>query len=171
MVFSLRRKLRDGVEMLQLLELEATRDGIHLPMAQDRWSWSIVASGKFSVASVRKYIDDHLIGGHSSISRWVKAVPIKINIMAWKVRFDYLPTRLNLSKRGLDLQSILCPMCNKEVESTNHIFFACSIVRELYRRVVSCYSGRRHLHNVVACVEFSESKSFRFKFSFKGVNL
>ncbi|GJZ25249.1 RNA-directed DNA polymerase, eukaryota [Tanacetum coccineum] len=135
--FKLPWKPRDGVEMLQLLELEATLDGIYLPMAQDRWSWSIVGSGKFSVASEKKYIDDHLIGGHSSISRWVKAVPIKINIMAWKVRFDYLPTRLNLSKRGLDLQYILCPMCNKEVESTNHILFACSMVRELYRRVVS----------------------------------
>ncbi|GKB01746.1 RNA-directed DNA polymerase, eukaryota, reverse transcriptase zinc-binding domain protein [Tanacetum coccineum] len=58
--------------------------------------------------------------------------------------FDYLPARLNLSKRGVDLQSILCPMCNKEVESTNHIFFACSMVRELYRKIVSwwdvCYS-------------------------------
>ncbi|GJZ65152.1 RNA-directed DNA polymerase, eukaryota, reverse transcriptase zinc-binding domain protein [Tanacetum coccineum] len=144
LVFSLRRKPKDGVETLQLLELEATLDGLQLPMAQDRWSWSIVGSGEFSVAYVRKYIDDHLIGGHSSISRWVKAVPIKINIMAWKVRFDYLPTRLNLSKRGLDLQSILCPMCNKEVESTNHIFFACSMVRELYRRIVSwwdvCFS-------------------------------
>ncbi|GJZ25236.1 RNA-directed DNA polymerase, eukaryota [Tanacetum coccineum] len=70
-------------------------------------------------------------------TRWVKVVPIKINVMAWKVRFDFLPTRLNLSRRGLELQSILCPNCNKEVESTSHIFFACSMVRDLYRKIAS----------------------------------
>ncbi|GKB05425.1 RNA-directed DNA polymerase, eukaryota, reverse transcriptase zinc-binding domain protein [Tanacetum coccineum] len=43
------------------------------------------------------------------------------------LRYDALPTRLNLSTRGLDLQSIFCPICNKEVESSSHIFFACSL--------------------------------------------
>ncbi|GJS91301.1 hypothetical protein Tco_0773937 [Tanacetum coccineum] len=37
-----------------------------------------------------------------SPTRWVKAVPIKINILAWKVCLDRLPTRLNLSLRGID---------------------------------------------------------------------
>ncbi|GKA85424.1 RNA-directed DNA polymerase, eukaryota, reverse transcriptase zinc-binding domain protein [Tanacetum coccineum] len=142
--FSLRRNPRDGVEMSQFSELKAILDGLQLPMAHDRWFWSIVGSVEFSVASARKYIDDHLLGGHSFLTRWVKAVPIKVNIMAWKVRFDYLPTRCNLSKRGVDLQSISCPMCNKGVESTNHIFFVCPMVRDLYRKIVSwwdvCYS-------------------------------
>ncbi|GJR02953.1 RNA-directed DNA polymerase, eukaryota, reverse transcriptase zinc-binding domain protein [Tanacetum coccineum] len=112
-----RRMPRDEAELMQFSELKTAFAGLQLPMIHDRWSWSIVGSRDFSVASVRKYIDDHHIVGNSFIARWVKAVPIKINIMAWKVRFDYLPTRLNLSRRGLDLQSILCPMCNKEVES------------------------------------------------------
>ncbi|GJS37090.1 RNA-directed DNA polymerase, eukaryota, reverse transcriptase zinc-binding domain protein [Tanacetum coccineum] len=38
---------------------------------------------------------------------------------------DGLPTRLKISKRGMDIQSILCPICDKEVESTSHIFFSC----------------------------------------------
>nr|GEX14970.1 RNA-directed DNA polymerase, eukaryota [Tanacetum cinerariifolium] len=57
--------------------------------------------------------------------------------MAWKVRFGFLSIRLNLSRRGLDLQSILCVNCNKEVESTSHVFFACSMARDLYRKIAS----------------------------------
>ncbi|GJV37683.1 RNA-directed DNA polymerase, eukaryota [Tanacetum coccineum] len=35
---------------------------------------------------------------------------------------DRLPTRLNLSSRGLKIQSILCPLCNVAVKTTSHIF-------------------------------------------------
>ncbi|GKE41837.1 RNA-directed DNA polymerase, eukaryota, partial [Tanacetum coccineum] len=131
-----------GAEMMQFLDLKANIDGVQLPSMQDRWIWSLVGSGDFSVASAKKYIDDHLLLSSPSRTRWVKAVPIKINIMAWKVRFDFLPTRLNLSRRGLKLQSVICPYCSKEVESTSHTFFACSMVRDLYRNIASWWDIR-----------------------------
>ncbi|GJW94888.1 RNA-directed DNA polymerase, eukaryota [Tanacetum coccineum] len=53
--------------------------------------------------------------------------------------YGFIPTRLNLSRRGLDIQSILCANCNKEVESANHVFFACSMARDLYHKIASCY--------------------------------
>ncbi|GJW45090.1 hypothetical protein Tco_0073889 [Tanacetum coccineum] len=34
----------------------------------------------------------------SSKTRWINVVPIKIDIHAWKVKLDSLPTRLNISK-------------------------------------------------------------------------
>ncbi|GKC56102.1 RNA-directed DNA polymerase, eukaryota, reverse transcriptase zinc-binding domain protein, partial [Tanacetum coccineum] len=75
------------------------------------------SSGEFTVASVRKLIDDRRLGGSNHKTRWICTVPIKINIMAWKVRSDYLPTRLNISRRGIEIQSIMCPCCNKEFDS------------------------------------------------------
>ncbi|GJX92440.1 reverse transcriptase domain-containing protein [Tanacetum coccineum] len=50
---------------------------------------------------------------------------------------DGLPTRPNLSRKGSDIQSIMCPICGIEAESTNHIFFACSMAREFCRMIVS----------------------------------
>ncbi|GJY60207.1 putative RING-H2 finger protein ATL21A [Tanacetum coccineum] len=135
--FSLRRAPRDGVEIEQFRDMIMILECVELPAMYDIWIWSLVGSGEFSVASARKFIDDHRLAGSPHKTRWVKAVPIKINVMAWKVRFDFLPTRLNLSRKGLELQSILCPICNKEVESTSHIFFACSMVRDLYRKIAS----------------------------------
>ncbi|GKA78092.1 RNA-directed DNA polymerase, eukaryota [Tanacetum coccineum] len=132
--FSLRRSPRDGVEMEQFSSLNAFLEGTVLSDSNDRWSWSLVGSGEFSVASARKYIDEHRLGGSSHKTRWIKVVPIKINILAWKIRYDFLPTRLNLSRRGIEIQSIICPSCNKEVESSNHIFFASSLVRNICQK-------------------------------------
>ncbi|GJW37951.1 nucleotide-binding alpha-beta plait domain-containing protein [Tanacetum coccineum] len=56
-------------------------------------------SGEFSVASARKVFDDNRFPEVSTQTRWIKSVPIKVNIHAWKVRMDCLPTRLNISRR------------------------------------------------------------------------
>nr|GEZ53818.1 RNA-directed DNA polymerase, eukaryota [Tanacetum cinerariifolium] len=45
----------------------------------------------------RKVIDDKFLPDVSSKTRWVKYVPIKVNILAWKVKMDALPVRFNLS--------------------------------------------------------------------------
>nr|GEX25301.1 RNA-directed DNA polymerase, eukaryota [Tanacetum cinerariifolium] len=66
--------------------------------------------GEFTITSVRKMIDDFMLPEVSSKTRWIKAVPIKVNVHAWKVKLDGLPTRLNISRRVIDIESILCPM-------------------------------------------------------------
>ena len=48
---------------------------------------------------------------------------------------DKLPTRLCLSNKGLDIPCVLCPVCENEVESHNHLFFGCSMAAELYRLI------------------------------------
>ena len=103
----------------------------------DRWFWSLEGSGEYSVASAIKFIDDQRLVGSPHKTRWIKVIPIKINILAWKVRFEFLPTRLNLSRRGIEIQSLCCPICFKEVESTSHIFFTCSLVRDVYHKIAS----------------------------------
>ncbi|GJT40304.1 RNA-directed DNA polymerase, eukaryota, partial [Tanacetum coccineum] len=49
-------------------------------------TWSLDGVGDFTVASVRKAIDDHILPTGNTNTRWVKEVPIKINIHAWKVK-------------------------------------------------------------------------------------
>ncbi|GJW43820.1 RNA-directed DNA polymerase, eukaryota [Tanacetum coccineum] len=68
--------------------------------------------------------------------RWVKFIPIKINIFAWRIFLDKLPTRLNLSFRGLDIPSIICALCSIAVESTSHLLFSCQLARQLMLKVV-----------------------------------
>ena len=51
------------------------------------------------------------------------------------MRLDRLPHRLNLSKRGLEIDSILCPICNNSVESNDHVFFSCEVASNAWRLV------------------------------------
>ncbi|GKB88317.1 RNA-directed DNA polymerase, eukaryota [Tanacetum coccineum] len=61
----------------------------------------------------------------------------KVNILAWKIKIEALPTRFNISRRGIDIDSILCPICECGVEFARHVFFSCSLVRQIVRKVCS----------------------------------
>nr|GFB94022.1 RNA-directed DNA polymerase, eukaryota [Tanacetum cinerariifolium] len=65
--------------------------------------------GDFKVKDIRIFLDD-LILPHSELTRWIKAMPIKINIFAWRARKDCVPTRMNLVQRDNNIYSVLCPL-------------------------------------------------------------
>ncbi|GKB23123.1 RNA-directed DNA polymerase, eukaryota, reverse transcriptase zinc-binding domain protein, partial [Tanacetum coccineum] len=71
------------------------------------------------VASIRKLIDEQRFQEVGLSTRWVKSVQSKVNITAWKIKTNALPTRFNLSCRGMDIDSIMCPICDGGVETTN----------------------------------------------------
>ena len=95
--FSLRRIPRSGAELEQFNDMSNSLVVFQLPTMKDRWVSSLTGSGEFSVASIRKFVDDHLLPDVSSKFCWRKIVPIKVNILSWKIKLDYLPTRFNLS--------------------------------------------------------------------------
>ncbi|GJW17908.1 RNA-directed DNA polymerase, eukaryota [Tanacetum coccineum] len=134
---SFRRPPRGGIEQESFNLLCQSVRGLVLSNIEDRWSWSLEGSGLFSVKSSRAYIDDLLLPKADAATRWIRILPIKINVFAWKVCLDALPTRCNMSLRGIDIPSILCPLCNRAVENSDHIFFSCSMVRKVWRRLLT----------------------------------
>nr|GEU47694.1 RNA-directed DNA polymerase, eukaryota, reverse transcriptase zinc-binding domain protein [Tanacetum cinerariifolium] len=120
---------------VQLETLGEVVRSINLVPMVDRWIWNMESSGEFSVASARKKIDDMRFPIIKDVARWVKCVPIKVNILAWKIRNDALPTRCNISRRGIDIQSISCSMCEKGVETSEHLFFKCYMIREVGSKI------------------------------------
>ena len=76
-------------------------------------------------------MDDSLLSSNLPPTKWVKEIPIKINVFAWKVQEDKLPTRFNLSRVGIDIHSIVCPICDTCVETVAHLLFSCSMAREV----------------------------------------
>nr|GEW42259.1 RNA-directed DNA polymerase, eukaryota [Tanacetum cinerariifolium] len=69
--------------------------------------------------------------GVDTMTLWIKCVPIKVNVLAWKIKIEALPTRFNISRRGIDIDSILCPICECGVESARLVFFSCSLMNSL----------------------------------------
>nr|GEV35321.1 RNA-directed DNA polymerase, eukaryota, reverse transcriptase zinc-binding domain protein [Tanacetum cinerariifolium] len=133
--WSFRRPHRGGLEKEQFSNLIADVKQVILSSSNDRWIWSLVSSGEFSVKSIRLFIDDYLLPMVGALTRWVSEVPIKINILAWKISLDKLPTRLNLSLRGTEIPSISCPICSSVGESCSHLLFSCNMARDLIFKV------------------------------------
>nr|GEW16164.1 hypothetical protein [Tanacetum cinerariifolium] len=80
-------------------------------------------------------IDDYILPKGTTKTRWIKEVPIKINIHAWKVKNDCFPTRFNMSRRGMKVDSILCPLCNRTAESSRHLFFSGKFSRDIMVKI------------------------------------
>ncbi|GJU16865.1 RNA-directed DNA polymerase, eukaryota, reverse transcriptase zinc-binding domain protein [Tanacetum coccineum] len=80
-------------------------------------------------------------------------VPIKVNILAWKIKIDGLPTRFNIPHRGIEIDSIICPLCDVGVESAGHVFFSCCLVRQIARKVCSWWEVE--YTNVNSFIEWS----------------
>ncbi|GJZ19568.1 RNA-directed DNA polymerase, eukaryota [Tanacetum coccineum] len=93
---SFRRDVRDGVKSYQLALLEETIGSTILSNMEDGWTWDLNSDRVFRVKDVRNLLDDHFLPKVATATRWVKFVPIKINIFAWKLYLDRLPTRLTI---------------------------------------------------------------------------
>ncbi|GJR83395.1 RNA-directed DNA polymerase, eukaryota, reverse transcriptase zinc-binding domain protein [Tanacetum coccineum] len=123
-----RRPISSGITESMFHSLLFEVQHIMLSSSLDRWTWSIDSDGSFTVSSICSYIDHHLLPSLNMETRWNKCLPRKVNIYIWRFHLDRLPHRLNLSKCGLDIALILCPICNLQVESNQslHSFEDCS---------------------------------------------
>ncbi|GJS93148.1 RNA-directed DNA polymerase, eukaryota [Tanacetum coccineum] len=132
---SLRRSVRGGVESSQLAFLQTYIEGTLLSNMEDRWVWDLNGEGVFRVKDVRILLDECFLPKAPTATRWVKYVPIKINVFAWKVFLDRLPTRSNLQHRGVLVSDLLCPLCSSAQEDSSHLFFSCRLATDIVRLV------------------------------------
>nr|GEY48542.1 RNA-directed DNA polymerase, eukaryota [Tanacetum cinerariifolium] len=84
--------------------------------SHDRWYCNLSGDGEFRVKELRNFIDDKYLPSHTEATRWVKLVPIKVNIFVWRARRDCLPTMTNLEHRGVDLFPVCVEACLSLVE-------------------------------------------------------
>ncbi|GKD35771.1 RNA-directed DNA polymerase, eukaryota, partial [Tanacetum coccineum] len=115
--------------------------------------------GVFYVKDVRNLLDDVFLPKAPIATRWIKYVPIKLNVFAWKVHLNRLPTRVNLQHRGVLVSDPSCPICHSEDEDLAHLFFRCSLVTDIVRLVcrwwniawasIDSYSNWLHWFNAI----------------------
>ncbi|GJY47427.1 RNA-directed DNA polymerase, eukaryota [Tanacetum coccineum] len=135
LVASFRRAVRGGTEQQQLSDLSSLLASVSISPIPDRWVCSLASDGSFRVRDVRNAIDDLTLPSYSEATRWVKAIPIKINIFMWRARRDCLPTRSNLIRKGVALESVSCPLCIADEETNSHILFRCTLSKDILRRI------------------------------------
>nr|GEU91792.1 RNA-directed DNA polymerase, eukaryota [Tanacetum cinerariifolium] len=101
----------------------------------DRWICDLNGDGVFLVREVRTILDDIFLPSAADATRWVKYSPIKINVFAWRARLDRLSTRSNLVRRGVVLDSSLCPLYGLVPEDIHHVLFRCDTAKFVFRRI------------------------------------
>nr|GEZ07881.1 hypothetical protein [Tanacetum cinerariifolium] len=77
-----RRSIRGGVESQQYTHLHDLTGALILSNTTDHWVWDLNGSGDFMVKDVRSMIDDFLLPKEPDATRWIKCIPIKVNVFA-----------------------------------------------------------------------------------------
>nr|GEU65261.1 RNA-directed DNA polymerase, eukaryota [Tanacetum cinerariifolium] len=99
------------------------------------WFWDLNCDDVFQVKDVCMLIDEAFLPKVVTLTRWVKSIPIKVNVFAWKLFLDRLPTRSNLARRNINVPSLECLLCNNVPESSSHLFFGCSVAKEVLKPI------------------------------------
>ena len=98
----------------------------------DRLGWDLDASDEFSVSSMRHFLDEYFLFTGENSTRWNNYVPIKLNILLWRISLTRIPTRENLGGKGIIIDSSLCPTCLEVPETVGHVFAGCKEVVDIW---------------------------------------
>ncbi|GJV54506.1 retrovirus-related pol polyprotein from transposon TNT 1-94 [Tanacetum coccineum] len=60
---------------------------------------------------------------------------MNVNVLAWKISMDRLPTRVNLHRRGVQVSPISCPICCEALENLDHLLFCCDLAKDIARSI------------------------------------
>ncbi|XP_071712654.1 uncharacterized protein [Rutidosis leptorrhynchoides] len=105
--------------------------------ASDGWKWLPSDDGRFNTRRLTEIIDDKLHGSAGSDMETMrsKLVPKSLGIFVWRAKRRRLPVRVELDNRGIDLHTVRCPVCDDDVESTDHALILCKFATEVWERV------------------------------------
>nr|GEV11151.1 RNA-directed DNA polymerase, eukaryota, reverse transcriptase zinc-binding domain protein [Tanacetum cinerariifolium] len=102
-------------------DLNSVSGSITLSASKDRWICDLNDDGVFRVKEVRTILDDIFLPSGVDATRWVKYIPIKINVFAWRARLDRLPTRIegtyyDTIDEAIDMYTTYADMAGFEVK-------------------------------------------------------
>ncbi|GAU23034.1 hypothetical protein TSUD_336820 [Trifolium subterraneum] len=116
---------------------------------EDKVVWEEERNGCYSVKSGYKLAMRHIIGSdkYHEVGNWngiwKAQAPHKARHLLWRLCRGCLPTRSRLLERRVEC-TLICPVCDEEIEDELHIFFRCAVARDSW-----CAAGLSSvLHNV-----------------------
>ncbi|GKC98007.1 ribonuclease H-like domain-containing protein, partial [Tanacetum coccineum] len=107
---------------------------------EDRLLWSLDQHHSFSVKKLTSLIDFNILQDHcfgSKSHTWNSLVPKKVNIHIWRLAKDRLPLLPKLLRLGINVVSVMCPLCGEVPESIDHIMVHCPKVKPIWMK---CFS-------------------------------
>ncbi|GKA34291.1 reverse transcriptase domain, reverse transcriptase zinc-binding domain protein [Tanacetum coccineum] len=128
----------DGWAVEDLGDLEELLKEVSLSEhRRDGWKWRLDPNEVFPVRSLSHWIEERRASRMLWVNKigWINAVPRKVHVFVWRVVLGRLPVRVELDKRGIDLDFILCPCCENLVESIDHNLVLCEKTLKVWDRI------------------------------------
>ncbi|KAL8540524.1 hypothetical protein ACS0TY_001959 [Phlomoides rotata] len=115
--------------------------------SQDRWFWNFNNDGSFTSRSLYSKFQpsDVCISEESSEASlrwrriWKNKATGKSKIFAWRVLQNRIATKVNLSRRNVDLGNAKCHRCDKGDEDSNHLFCSCIFAQSLWSMIYAWF--------------------------------
>ncbi|XP_071712558.1 uncharacterized protein [Rutidosis leptorrhynchoides] len=104
---------------------------------RDSWRWHPGSNGCFYTSKLTSMIDEKTLisGANSGETLRNNLTPKKVEIFVWRARKKRLPILIELDKRGIDLHSVRCPLCDGDIESVDHSILSCKLASEVWSKV------------------------------------
>ncbi|XP_071718260.1 uncharacterized protein [Rutidosis leptorrhynchoides] len=108
----------------------------------EEWYWELSNNGLFSVQKLTKLIERMEFSTPSVVTPTARnrLVPLKFELFVWRAMHNRLPTRVELDKRGIDLGSIRCPVCDDALETVEHSLIHCKEAGGIWFRVIAWWN-------------------------------
>lgn len=114
---------------------------LSLRLPEDKLIWHWERDGEYSVRSAYHVIFEEKIrdAAESSNARgkkiwkeiWRAEVPNRIRNFLWRLVRSILPTKVNLRRKGVALDTT-CPICNMGEEDSDHLFMYCQAIQVMW---------------------------------------
>ncbi|GKB31218.1 RNA-directed DNA polymerase, eukaryota, reverse transcriptase zinc-binding domain protein [Tanacetum coccineum] len=105
--------------------------------------WLLGEDDEFTIKELARLVGEKILhvenGGHETL--WNRLVPKKVNIFMWMSLKGRLLVRVELDRRGIDLDSVLCPCCNDIVETCAHCLVTCDLAMSVWVKAVTWCNG------------------------------
>ncbi|GJX37033.1 reverse transcriptase domain, reverse transcriptase zinc-binding domain protein [Tanacetum coccineum] len=118
----------------RLFHLDRKKEG----SVMDKGLWGQMDMGdKFKVKELTRLAEEKILQVENGYQEtiWNKLVPKKVNIFNWRALKGRLPVRVELDRRGIELDSLLCPSCNNSVESCAHSLVTCDLAMSVWEKI------------------------------------
>ncbi|XP_071687136.1 uncharacterized protein [Rutidosis leptorrhynchoides] len=126
----------------EITELNNIVSSVTLSDKQDSWKYNLDPTGIFTTKSLTLLINTPRLGSNAlslSIPR-NKLLPQKVYIFIWRAIQKKIPVRLEIDKRGIDLDSTLCPLCELNIETTEHILSSCPKTALIWKLILDWWA-------------------------------
>ncbi|XP_071713653.1 uncharacterized protein [Rutidosis leptorrhynchoides] len=103
---------------------------------KDTWEWALDGGKPLTIKKLSGLCDENILASASNATSTLRnnLVPKKIEIFVWRLMKKRLPVRIELDKKGIDLHSVRCPLCDNDLETTDHTLVFCSYAQDIWNR-------------------------------------